>query len=119
MSFYEDMANTATQLLTEFGQAISITSNVTSSYNTTTGSQSIATITQSGIGAIFDYGSKAIDGTLIKQGDKQLLLSVSGIFEPKIGDIVTALNGTSTITMVKSISPAGTQVMYECNLRGA
>ena len=113
MSFYSDMADTATGMLSEFGQAVTIV-NSSSVYDTSTGAATVTTTTQSGIGAIFDYGNKAIDQSLIKVGDKQLLLSVKGITKPSIGDTV---NGYS-ITMVKEINPAGTPVMYECNLRG-
>ena len=112
------MAETATELLTEFGQALTLTRQSAGGYSYSDSSATVTTSTQSGVGALFDWGSKEIDGTLIVHGDKKLLLSATGITAPKINDTVTL---GSTVYTIKAplveLNPAGTVVMYTCNLR--
>jgi hypothetical protein len=119
MSFYADMANTANDLLGEFGQAVTLTRQAAGAYNTATGAATVTTSVQTGIGAVFDYGTRDIDGTLVKQGDKKLLLSAIGITAPVVDDTVTVNSVVYTITHIKTLSPAGTGVLITCNLRGA
>lgn len=120
MSFYDDMKVTANDLLAEFGQTIVITTQTAGTYSPTTGTSTVTTATQTGRGAIFEYtnGSRDIDGTLIQQGDKKLLLSAVGITAPQMNDTLVANGKTWTIKGIKETNPAGSIVMYECNLRG-
>lgn len=117
MSLYSDLQATANDLLSQFGQQITINTVSVGTYNPSTGQSIITSSTQNGIGAVFDYGSKDIDGQLILQGDKKLLLSQIGITSVKVNDTVTIGSKTYTITNVKELNPAGTNVMYTCNLR--
>lgn len=115
---YAEIATIADTILQEFGQAITIIGKTAGAYDPATGSATVATDTsQQGYGAIFDYGSKLIDGEFIKFGDKQLLLSVVGITNVKIGDSAVVDSRTYTITQIKVYNPGGTSVMLECNLR--
>ena len=117
MSFYGDLALTADELLAEFGQPITIRTNTPGNYDPDTGTTPIATSDTIGSGCVFDYGTQAIDGTLIVQGDKQLYLSPVGMSEPGIDDLAIASGVTWRITQVKAIAPAGVAVLYDCNLR--
>lgn len=126
MGLYERLQTTADRLLKGKGQSVTITKRTAGAYNPATGTATVTTTTETGTGAIFDYGTKQIDGTLIKVGDKQLLLSAfktdgTALSIPSLNDTVTDVNGT-TYTLVKplkAIAPAGTIVMYDCNIRGA
>lgn len=118
------MQATANKLLMGKGQTITLTYQGSASYNTSTGGATISTSTASVYGAVFEYGNKNIDGTLIKVGDKQLLLSAlntagTAITAPVVNDTVTINSVAYTITQVKTLSPAGTVVLYDCNIRGA
>ena len=124
MTFYARLQATANRLLKGKGQSITLTKITAGTYNPATGGFTGAgTSTQTAYGAIFDYGTKQIDGTLIKAGDKQLLLSAfktdgAALTAPVLGDTVSI--GGVVYTLVeplKEINPAGTTVMYECNLR--
>ena len=124
MTFYTRLQATANRLLKGKGQSITLTKITAGTYNPETGGFTGAgTSTQTAYGAIFDYGTKQIDGTLIKAGDKQLLLSAvktdgTALTAPVLGDTVSI--GGVVYTLVeplKEVSPAGTVVMYECNLR--
>lgn len=114
----------AQNLLKGKGQTITLTYQGSSSYNTATGGATIATSTASAYGAVFDYSARNIDGTIIKVDDKQLLLSAlntagTAITAPVVNDTVTINSVAYTITQVKTLSPAGTVVLYDCNIRGA
>jgi hypothetical protein len=124
MTFYTRLQNTAQKLLKGKGQSITLTKVTAGTYNPATGAMTgTTTSTQTAYGAIFDYGAKQIDGTLIKAGDKQVLISAfksdgSALTAPVLGDTVTI--GGVTYTLVeplKTVGPAGITVIYEANIR--
>lgn len=118
MGLYERMALTADKLLRDKGQAVTITRQSASAYDPATGAATVTTSAQTGYGAIFDYGDKQIDGTVIKIGDKHLLLSASEITAPILNDTVTVGGIVYTVVEpLKTVSPGGTVIMYELNLR--
>ncbi len=124
MSFYTRLQKTADKLFKSKGQTVTITRQSAGSYNPATGAATVTTTTQTGVGVIFDYGLKQIDGTLIKVGDRRLLLSplnTSGaaLTAPALGDTVTDAAGVvyTLVEPLKTVSPAGTAVLYDCNLR--
>ena len=124
MSFYSDAQLTADALLRGYGQQITLTHNTAGVYDSTTGTVATTSSTELGRGAVFDYtrtkdGLSQMDGTLILQGDKKLILSAVGITAPKVGDLALANGITYIIKNIKSLNPAGTVVMYECQLGGA
>jgi hypothetical protein len=114
MRIYQNMAATASRLLSKFGQAITITRYSSSSYNPATSSASLTGTDTITVGAIFSYKDSMIDGALIKRGDKYLLCPVIA----DVGDKVTIATVKYSVIDVKSINPAGTPVMYKFNLRG-
>lgn len=105
------------------GQAVTITKQTPGSYNTSTGVATVTTSAQYSYGVVFPVNDRNIDGTLIKQGDKRLLLSVlntagAALTAPSINDTVTVGSVTYTITDIKPLAPAGTVLYYDCNIRG-
>jgi len=125
MTFYARLQNTAQKLLKGKGQSLTLTKITAGTYNPATGGFTGAgTSTQTAYGAVFDYGAKQIDGTLIKAGDKQLLLSAfktdgAALTPPVLGDTVTDAAGVvyTLVDPLKIVSPAGTPVLFDCNLR--
>ena len=118
MGFYERMALTADRLLKGKGQAVTITRRSAGVYDPATGAATVTTTTQTGYAAIIDHNSNNIDGTLIKAGDKKLLLSPAGVSAPVLNDTVTVGGVVYTVVEpLKTVAPAGTVVMYELNLR--
>lgn len=123
MSFYTEMQAVADTAINEYGQKVSITHKTVGNYDPLSSTAAISTTMQVGNGVIFDYtaikdGIGQADGTLILQGDRKLLLSAVGITAPNIDDTVVANGITYIIKNIKSSNPAGTVVMYECQLRG-
>jgi hypothetical protein len=123
MSIYTKLRATANKMLKGKGQTITLTKQTPGTYNTSTGAVTVTTATSYAYGAIFDYGNKSIDGTLIKSGDKQLLLSAYStttgtlLTAPVVNDKVTVAGITYTITQIKTVAPGGTTVIYDCNIR--
>ncbi|MBW2635986.1 MAG: hypothetical protein JRC86_00415 [Deltaproteobacteria bacterium] len=82
------------------------------------------TTNQTGTGAVIEWDARQIDGTLIKIGDKRLLLSAlntagAQLTAPVLGDTVTDAAGV-VYTLVAPLgieNPAGTPVVYDCNMR--
>ena len=125
--FYGRMQKTANRLLIGKGQAVTLNHVIPGEYVPGKGITNTLSL-QYGTGAILDYGTAqagiySIPGSLIQVGDKQLLLSpltTAGgtLTAPVNGDTVTDAAGKVwTITQVKTVSPAGTAVLYDCNLR--
>lgn len=114
--FYGDMAAVANRLLTDKGQLVVFTRITTNFFNPTTGINETIASTFSGYGAAFDYNQAKIDGTMIKRGDIRLLLEAVTT-EPKQDDKATIDGDDYLVMNVKPLSPAGTVVTYEVQLR--
>jgi hypothetical protein len=117
MSFYGDLALDVDEVLADLGLPITIRTNTPGDYDPDTGTTPITTVDTVGVGRDLDYGTHAIDGTLIAQGDRRLLLSPVGMSEPGIDDLAIVGGVTWRITRVEAIPPTGVAALYDCNLR--
>lgn len=122
--FYDDMAETAAELLTEFGQSVTLTHVAAGSYDSATRTTAAGTpTTQTGVAVEDTYSAHSIDGTLIKTGDKKLLLSAlnsagAQITPPKPEDTAALAGGAPwTIVKVDPVQPGGTPVLYVLQVR--
>lgn len=120
---YSEIANVADEILEEFGQAVTLTHVEPGTYVPGEGITNTTT-TQAGTGAVVDWDAGQINGTLILIGDKRLLLSplnTTGtvLTAPVLGDTVTDAVGVvyTLVAPLKTVSPAVTVVLYDCNLR--
>ena len=117
---YIESRDDADELITEFGQAVSLRRTTTSGpeYDPTTTTADYATKA-----AIIDYSTRQIDGTRILATDRRALvaagpltaLGITSIAAPDaivIGGIAVPVVGPA-----KRIDPAGTVVMYDVQLR--
>ena len=124
-SFYSRMQATANRMLDGKGQIVAIKHSVVGEYVPGEGTTNTIT-TQAGTGAVVEWAARQVDGTLIKTGDKRLMLSALNtegdvLVPPVLGDTVTdAVGKVYTITApLETLSPAGTAVLFTANLRGA
>jgi hypothetical protein len=122
---YSKTAATADRMLARFGQAVTLTHVVPGTYSPG-GTVTNTSSTQSGTAAIIDWAARHIDGSLIKIGDRRLLLSPlntagAAMTPPVLGDTVTDAAGVvyTMVSPLKIMAPAGTVALYDCNLRGA
>ncbi|MGT2429248.1 hypothetical protein ACU4HD_11970 [Cupriavidus basilensis] len=122
MSFYDEMAALADELLREFGKALTLRRVVQGDYDPGSGTAPETVTNYPGTGALFDYetlgaGQTWIPSTLIEVGDKQCLLSPTGVPLPTAGDLLVDGTDVWQVKNVKAVKPAGTPVLYELHLR--
>ncbi len=113
----------AADMLTDFGQSVTLTRRASGAYDPATGTAAITTSTQAGKGVILPLAAYRKNGDNIIEGDQQLLLSAlksdgSVLTAPHVDDTVT-LSDTSVVTIiaVDPLTPAGTDILYDCVVR--
>ncbi len=112
---YADARSTAVELIAEFGQtgALRRTTSDADPFNPTQ-----TTADHACTFAVLDYAKRDIDGTLIKQTDQMVYLSTSGLaIAPETTDRLIVGGSSLTIVSVKPLSPAGTVVLWELQVR--
>jgi hypothetical protein len=121
MAFYDEMAVMALEMITEFGQPVTISKTEQGEYDPETGGDSPgATIEQTGQGILLDFsGQEFQNNSLIKQDDKKLKIAAQGLaWMPGLLDKVVAQGRTwSIVPPLKEINPAGTPILYELQVR--
>jgi len=110
--FYSNMANTAKVMIAKFGKTMVLRTVVRSGTEwSPTQTDTDTEIT----GVVTLYKTSEIDGTVIKQNDKQVLLD-STVAPVKDGKIV---DGSDVYQIVdfETLSPASTVVLYKVQVR--
>jgi hypothetical protein len=68
--------------------------------------------------AVLDYNKRDIDGTLIQKTDQMVYVSTAGLtISPETTDRLIVGGAVLTVVNVKPLSPAGTVVYYELQVR--
>jgi hypothetical protein len=121
MTFYEEMAALALDMITEFGQVVTIIDVTPGEYDPEiggTGPDTVVERTAQGIMADFT-GMEFQTNSLIRQGDKKLKIAARGLdAAPGLLSKVIAQGRTwSIVPPVKEINPAGTPILYELQVR--
>ncbi|MCO8161074.1 hypothetical protein NJC38_02770 [Pseudomonas sp. 21LCFQ010] len=121
MEFYEEMAKTALELITEFGQVVTIRDVQPGEYDPVSGADSPGVDReQSAQGILLDFtGQEFATNTLLKAGDKKLKIAAKGLeWAPQLLNTVIIQGETwSLIPPLKEINPAGTPLLYELQVR--
>lgn len=121
MAFYDEMAVMALDLITEFGQPLTIRDIIKGEYDpdtSTTSPDSVVERTAQGI--LLDFtGQEFQTNSLIKVGDKKLKIAAAGLGPaPSLLSKVVVQGKTWTIIPpLKEINPAGTPLLYELQVR--
>ena len=110
---------TADRLLTNFGQSVSLRRTTTSS---TEWDPTNVTVDYATTAAILDYNARQIDGANILVTDRRALvaagpLTTLGITSIAPPDSLVVGGVAVPIVRVIPLAPAGTVVMYDCQLR--
>jgi len=118
MSFYSEMAEMATELITEFGQDIVITREINEVINPVTGEVEVEADSQEYTvkGVKKKYPLSLIDGTRITSSDREILMDAS-VVEPLITDTISINNQEWPIMEIHSINPAGIPLIYSVRVR--
>ena len=116
MSFYDDMAATALELLNEFGQSVTLSRITGASVNPVTGvivSGTDTSVTTTGL--IKPYPDSMVDDTRILDGDREFVLSNEQTPQPT--DKIVIGSEEWAIVNIKTINPAGTVVCFFVQVR--
>jgi hypothetical protein len=114
MSFYGDLAYTASNLLAKFGKPATLRVQSGSTFNPDTQANT-PTYTDTAVSLLVgNYAGRVSEtGTLVQTDDKKLLVSVNGAVEPGIGSLVVDGSTVYVVQSVKALNPAGTALLYE------
>ena len=116
MTFYDRMAETATRLLTEYGQAITLTRTTGGSVDPVTGAVTAgATTYYTPMGVLRPFPDRLIDGTRILASDREVVMDST--VAPLTTDLLTIGGQAWTIINVVTVSPAGTDLVYRVQVR--
>lgn len=120
-TFYDEMAVMALEMITEFGQPVTIRATTAGEYDPETGSAPPdSTKEQTAQGILLDFsGQEFQNNSLIKQGDKKLKIAAQGLeWAPDLLNKVIVQGRTwSIVPPLKEINPAGTPILYELQVR--
>lgn len=114
--FYDKMTATASKLLTKFGQKVTFTRITTGVYDPATGEPATTTSTFTGNGAAFGFTKMEVDGASILSNDIKFLVERMTKV-PEVNDYVNVSGKDMMVLSVVATSPAGEDVVYECQLR--
>ncbi|WP_404939022.1 hypothetical protein P7C00_11415 [Pseudomonas sp. JDS08PS003] len=121
MAFYDEMAVMALEMITEFGQPVTIRDIKPGEYDPDTDSAGPDTVTeQTAQGILLDFtGLEFQNNSLIKQGDKKFKVAAQGLaWAPDLLNKVIIQGRTwSIVPPLKEINPAGTPILYELQVR--
>lgn len=115
---YAALASRAAALLASYGQGMVLTRITKGAHDPGTGTPTAGvTQTWTGSGVELEFDNRTIDGTLIKAGDKRILLSAPNVAQPKSGDTLTFGGETWRVQDAKIIKPGTTSVLYDVQVR--
>jgi hypothetical protein len=121
MSFYDEMAVMALDLITVFGQPVTLRDTIKGEYDPATGSTGPDTVIErSAHGILLDFtGQEFQANNLITAGDKKLKIAASGLNAPPtlLSKAIVQGKTWSIIPPLKEINPAGTPLLYELQVR--
>jgi hypothetical protein len=121
MAFYDEMAVMALEMITEFGQPVTISKTEPGEYDPEIGGDSPgATIEQTAQGILLDFtGQEFQSNSLIRQGDKKLKIAAQGLeWVPDLLNKVIIQGRTwSIVPPLKEVNPAGMPILYELQVR--
>lgn len=117
---YADLRDkTVAPLLKAYGQPVTLRKVTTGTYDPITGLASTGvTVSYPGNVLVEDYSVRDIDGTVIQQGDKKVLLSLTNTtVTPTTADNLSIGGVTYSIQNVNSLEPGGVSVLYTIQAR--
>jgi len=115
MSFYSNLANTASRLINKYGQNILIVRSGDSVDPVTGVTTSGSDINYKTMGILQTYPDNLIDGTRIKASDR--LVIIDGSITPLIDDKIKLESQNWNVESLKTSNPAGTSLVHFVQVR--
>lgn len=128
-AFYNGMRDTvAGPLIEKYGLVLTLRRVVPGVYDAATGGMAASTTTDySCFGLIEEYKDSMVAMSLVKQGDKKILLSAKNLaVAPQVGDQIVGMSdgtyyippeGEGSKQPVQTLAPGGIAVMYTIQVR--
>lgn len=126
MAFYDEMADMALEMLTEFGRVIQLSRVVGGDYDPDTGTSGGSTETQDATvvilpasnGTVQAFDIRYENGTLIEQNLRALTIAAKDLaWVPIAGDKATFDGSDWTFIGCTPVNPAGTPVVYKAAVK--
>ena len=116
MAFKDDMKQLAVDMLSELGEAVTVSRSNASSFNPATGTvtESAAT-TYSALSHPSFFAKEYVDGVAILSTDIRLLIYSTTI--PLAGDVFTLSSAEYTAISIQQIRAQGSNIVYIAQLR--
>lgn len=115
---YAKSAATALKLLTNFGANATLIKRAEGAYDPATGSNSV-TETNYTVKAVllnYKFNETTTEGSLIQAKDRKVIMQAATV-TPDTSDTITIGGTTYRIINVKSLNPAGVEVIHELQVR--
>lgn len=115
MSFnYTNSAASALKLITKFGASATLVKRAEGSYDTATGSSAITETSYTVQAVLLNYGANETNtaGSLVAASDRKVIMQATTV-TPDVSDTFTFNSVTYRVVEVKTLSPAGTNVLHE------
>lgn len=115
---YSKSRATAKRLLQRFGQPVQIRRRGPAGGSPTNPTPGTATLYPS-VAVVEHYAQKHVDGTLIRLGDKRVIMAMEGLtIEPHVSDEIIIAGELHTIIRVEPFAPGGVPLYCEIQARG-
>ncbi len=115
---YISLANIATTQILDKGRVVTYKASELPEYNPTLDEVQGSIETSHDISGVFlAYAITSIDGTLVKNGDKRLLIAGDQVFEPKANDKIIDGENIYNVISVRIVAPGNTTMLYELQIR--
>jgi hypothetical protein len=62
-------------------------------------------------------GDRFLDGSLILEGDRELIIATSSTYTPGLGDIITAASVDYSVVGLHTVEPSGIDIVHRCLIR--
>lgn len=100
------------------GMAMTFSRNVQGAYDPAIGTVTNTTLSYATYGIITEYRNFEIDGTVIKQGDKRIIIGIpAGMPEPIQDDNLIIGGVTWAVKQCNPVMPSGTSIIFKLQIR--
>jgi len=108
----------ASQLINASGRTVVLGKVSNGTYNTSTGTVAPSTANHNFKGLVLEYSNRERDGTLIKQGDRKVVLDAKGAaVVPATNDTITINTLVYRIVDVQVVTDGSVDLVYTCQVR--
>jgi len=111
------MQDCAYELIDDIGIDVTLTSVTQGTYNPATGTKTNSTSDSTVKAMLLNYRDSEIDGTLILQGDRRIVIAARGAVVPETDDLITANSIEYRLISVRQVSEASNALIYSCQAR--